>query len=205
MLRAWLHQWDLRCLVGCLALLLASCTLEADTNTTPTEPIRTTVATTAAKTTSSTAPSTTIAPETSAPSMTFPITYAGPGTMTFSTDQMGAAGDCVFDQILTVTLLPDGTVEGTIDGQTFSTTIETVEGVATLVCFDGDDYAVPLVGTHDSGEVQLSGAETPDQPFLQGKYQPDRLTIEQVRMNQVTQDVTVTSWADYQFELPPQA
>ena len=125
--------------------------------------------------------------------------------MTFSTDQMGAAGNCVFEQILIVTLLPDGTVEGTIEGKTFSTTIEQVEGVNTLVCFDGDDYVAALVGAHDSGEVQLSSAESPDQPFLQGNYQPDRLTIDQVRVKQVTGDVTVTSRAEYQFVLPSQS
>ena len=108
------------------------------------------------------------------------------------------------ERILTVTLLPDGTVEGTIEGEGFGTTIEQIEGVLTLVCLDGDDFVAGLVGTHDSGEVQLRVADAPDQPFLQGKYQPDRLTIDQQIVSEVTRDVTVTNWADFEFELPPQ-
>ena len=137
--------------------------------------------------------------------MTFPATFAGPGTMTFSTDQMGAAGACVLERILNVTLLPDGTVEGTIEGAGFGTAIERIEGVLTLVCLDGDGFVADLIGTHDSGEVELRVAETPDQPFLEGKYQQDRLTIDQQIVNEVTGDVTVTNWALFEFELPPQA
>lgn len=218
--RALLHEWHLRWLAVFLALLLASCSLEADTNataisvdeqddvaTSTSEPAVTTTAPKATTTTTTTsAPATTTAPETTQASMSFPITFAGPGTMTFTTDQMGASGACVMEQLLTVTLLPDGSVGGKIEGEALAaTTIEQVEGVNTLVCLDRNDFVADLIGSHDSGEVELRIAESPDQPFLEGKYEPDQLTVDQEKVNQVTGDVTVTNWALFEFELPPQS
>ncbi len=152
-------------------------------------------------TTSGVTTSSTVATTTTEAAMTFPHTFAGSGTLTFSTDY--AAGACVVDPVLMrVTLLPDGTVEGTVEYTNFVFTWERLEGVQTLVCSDGSPVTIDLGGTHEDGHVALRSAGQPDTEWLQGDYRPDALTIEQQNVSQVSADVTITYFSDWVFVLP---
>jgi hypothetical protein len=147
-------------------------------------------------TTTTTAPTTTVA------AVTFPITFAGSGTLTFTSDI--TIGECVLDAVLTVTLLPDGLVEGTIESTNFRFNFELSDGVENLVCFEGDPYVTGLIGTHEEGQFDLSVAEQPDKVWLRGDYQADLLTIDQQIVSQVSKDVTITYFSDWVFGLPLQ-
>lgn len=143
-------------------------------STTTTEPP------TDATTTTTTEPPTTTTTTTEAP-ITFPRTYAGTGTVTYSTSDY--EGSCVWEgQTLSATLLPDGAVTATwtsVSG-TFSGGVAPAEGEkGTIQCHDpGDPVTSILEGHHEFGHVVIYGAEGPPQVVGEGDYTAQGLVIE---------------------------
>lgn len=123
------------------------------------------------------------------------------GTDMWSSDSY--AGACIVDgQLMSVTLLPDGTIAATWDAASVQFQVETIDSVETIQCLaPGDRQTVPMEGRHEAGHVVFHEAGNPGNVFFEGDYTGETLAINARRDTDFGTYTTTGTWdyvLDYQ-------